>query len=91
MSEDPIYLRTALDALKRKNNVANETMKQLAQEVQRLQEIIMKQELQMKNIFKGNIKKAKIIQSAVNIANSISNEYLKEINELREKVKCLSQ
>ncbi len=89
--EDPIYLRSALDALKRKNNVANSTMEQLAQEVQRLNGIITKQELQMKNMIKGNITKAKIIQGAVDRANSISNEYLKEINELRKEVKCLSQ
>lgn len=89
--EDPIVLRTALNALQRKTDAITLSMDQLAMENRELKGIIAKQELQMKKIFKGNIRKAKIIQSAVDISNETSNKYLIEINELRTKIKCLSQ
>lgn len=89
--EDPIYLRTALNALKRKNDVANETMKDLAKQILILRGVIVKQEIQIKNIINSHSTKQKIINSAVERANKTNNEYLIEITELRREVKCLSQ
>jgi len=89
--EDPIKLRAALDALKRKNNAANLTMEQLARENLILKGIIAKQELQIKTMIIRNRKKERIIQAAVDRANATNNDYLKEITALRKELKCLSQ
>lgn len=90
--EDTIALRTALNALQRRTDAIKLSMDQLAIENRSLKEVISKQELQMKNMIKGNKTKQKIIQFAVDKANSTSNKYLIEIQDLRKELKiCLSQ
>jgi len=90
--EDAIVLRTALNSLQRKTDAIKLSMDQLAIENRELKAIIAKQELQMKQMVKSNQTKYKIMKSAVDIANKTNNEYLEEINELRNKLKkCQSQ
>lgn len=87
MSEDPIFLRSALNKVKRRNLVVASTAEELTAQIEMLKEIIRRQDEQIRKMIKAYEIKEKIIKDAVERANIKNNEYLEEIIKLKKELR----